>query len=100
MFPVDPTGAAVSKASVILTGTSLIGAKSLETDSSGYYHFANLPPGVYAVSVKAATFSELKREGITMYDTFLLFILHSSFRDSLYRRDLGIELSPSAFDLH
>jgi hypothetical protein len=62
----DPSGAVVSKATVELTGTSLIGSKKLETDSSGYYHFANLPPGVYAVSVKALTFSELKREGITI----------------------------------
>jgi hypothetical protein len=56
----------VSKAQVVLTGTTLIGAKSLETDSSGYYRFVNLPPGVYTVTVKAATFSELKREGITI----------------------------------
>ena len=62
----DPSGAVVAKAKVDLTGTSLVGTKSLETDSSGYYRFANLPPGVYTVSVKAAGFSELKREGITI----------------------------------
>jgi len=62
----DPSGAVVPKASVTVTGTTLVGAKSLETDSSGYYRFANLPPGVYTVTVKAAGFSELKREGITI----------------------------------
>jgi hypothetical protein len=62
----DPSGAVVSKAEVVLTGSSLVGAKSLETDSSGYYRFANLPPGVYVVTVKASGFSELKREGITI----------------------------------
>jgi len=62
----DPSGAVVSKAQVVLTGTTLIGAKSLETDNSGYYRFVNLPPGVYTVTVKASTFSELKREGITI----------------------------------
>ena len=62
----DPSGAVVAKASVVLTGNSLGGAKSLETDGSGYYRFANLPPGVYTVTVKAAGFSELKREGITV----------------------------------
>ena len=62
----DPSGAVVAKAHVVLTGTTLIGAKSLDTDNSGQYHFVNLPPGVYAVTVKAATFSELKREGITI----------------------------------
>src|SRR5690242_8178092 len=62
----DPSGAVVSKASVVLTGNSLGGEKRLETDSSGYYRFANLPPGVYIVIVKASGFSELKRGGITV----------------------------------
>src|SRR5258706_2448601 len=62
----DPSGAVVGNAAVELTGTSLVGKKSLTTDNSGYYRFANLPPGTYAISVKAAGFSELKREGITI----------------------------------
>jgi Carboxypeptidase regulatory-like domain len=60
----DPSGAVVSKASVVVTGSALGGEKSLVTDSSGYYRFANLPPGTYTVAVKASGFSELKREGI------------------------------------
>lgn len=62
----DPSGAVVSKATVELTGTSLVGKKTLTTDNSGYYRFANLPPGSYTVTVKAAGFSELKREGIVL----------------------------------
>jgi hypothetical protein len=62
----DPTGALVSNAKVELTGTSLVGKKEASTDSAGYYRFANLPPGTYAISVKAAGFSELKREGIVI----------------------------------
>src|SRR5271163_1092067 len=62
----DSSGAVVPKASVVLTGTSLGGAKNLETDGSGYYRFANLPPGTYTVVVKVAGFSELKRDGITI----------------------------------
>jgi len=62
----DPSGAVVSKAKVELTGTAQAGEKSLETDNSGYYRFANLAPGLYTVTVKAAGFSELKREGITI----------------------------------
>src|ERR1700722_11699580 len=60
----DPSGAVVGNAAVELTGSSLEGKKTLTTDSSGYYRFANLPPGSYTVTVKAAGFSELKREGI------------------------------------
>jgi carboxypeptidase family protein len=62
----DPSGAVVSKATVELTSNALAGSKKLETDNSGYYRFANLPPGVYTVTVKASGFSELKREGITI----------------------------------
>jgi hypothetical protein len=62
----DPSGAVVSKATVVVTGSALGGEKSLVTDSSGYYRFANLPPGTYTVAVKASGFSELKREGIVV----------------------------------
>jgi hypothetical protein len=62
----DPSGAVVSNATVELSGTTLLGKKSLTTDGSGYYRFANLPPGTYTVTVKAATFSELKREGVVI----------------------------------
>ena len=62
----DPSGAVVSKATVELTSNALVGKKELTTDSSGSYHFANLPPGVYTLSVKASGFSELKREGVAV----------------------------------
>jgi hypothetical protein len=62
----DPSGALVPKAEVVLKGTSLVGSKNLETDSTGYYRFANLPPGIYTIVVKAAGFSELKREGVVI----------------------------------
>jgi Carboxypeptidase regulatory-like domain len=62
----DPSGAVISKAQVELTGAALAGKKSLETDNSGYYRFANLPPGTYMVTAKAGGFSELKREGVTI----------------------------------
>jgi hypothetical protein len=62
----DPSGAVVGNATVELTGTSLVGRKTVNTDSSGYYRFANLPPSTYTVTVKAAGFSELKREGVAI----------------------------------
>jgi hypothetical protein len=61
----DANGAVLPKASVELTGSSLVGgAKKLATDATGYYRFANLPPGTYTVTVKMSGFATLKREGI------------------------------------
>jgi hypothetical protein len=62
----DPSGAVVPKAHLEVTGTTLVGSKAQDTDASGYYRFANLPPGTYTITVKAAGFSELRREGIVV----------------------------------
>jgi hypothetical protein len=60
----DPSGAVVSNAQVELTGSALVGKKEAETDGSGYYRFANLPPGTYALVITAKGFSTMKREGL------------------------------------
>jgi hypothetical protein len=62
----DPTGALVPQANITLTGTNLVGNKSTQTDSSGVYNFANLPPGTYALEVTAKGFSKLERAGIVI----------------------------------
>src|ERR1700682_2449671 len=45
----DPTGAVVPNAQVVVTGSTLIGSKEVNSDGSGYYRFANLPPGAYTI---------------------------------------------------
>jgi hypothetical protein len=62
----DPSGAVVANATVVVTGNTLVGDKTYKTDSNGYYRFANLPPGVYAITVKAEGFSTLKKEGLVL----------------------------------
>ena len=62
----DSTGAVVSGAHVEVKGTALVGSKSLDTDASGYYRFANLPPGTYTVSVSAKGFKMARRENVTL----------------------------------
>jgi hypothetical protein len=58
----DPSGAVVPRAKIVVTASSLVGSKDLETDASGYYRFANLPPGTYTITVTAKGFSTAKRD--------------------------------------
>jgi outer membrane receptor protein involved in Fe transport len=62
----DPSGAVVPGAKISIAGTSLMGNKVLVTDTSGYYHFANLPPGTYSLAVSANGFATTKRDGLTI----------------------------------
>jgi len=58
----DPSGAVVPHAKVSVAGSALVGMKEIETDSNGYYRFANLPPGTYTITVTANGFQTVKRE--------------------------------------
>src|SRR5690348_412933 len=62
----DPSGAVVAKAMVEVTSPALIGVKKLETDASGYYRFANLPPGTYTIITSAPNFRTKKMEGLAL----------------------------------
>jgi len=62
----DPTGAAVPGAIVSVTTPTLVGVKTEQTDSKGNYHFSNLPPGAYVVTVDAKGFKTLKQSGLVI----------------------------------
>ena len=62
----DPTGALVAKAKIEVASPALIGTKRAESDSAGYYRFANLPPGVYSVTVTFTGFRTFKQDGIDL----------------------------------
>ncbi len=61
----DSSGAMIPKASVEVSSPALIGIKSMETDQ-GYFRFANLPPGVYTLTVSAAGFRTVKQQNIVL----------------------------------
>lgn len=62
----DPSGAAVPGAELTLTGTTLVGSKTADTDAKGFYHFVNLPPGTYDIKVSAKGFQALDRANLTV----------------------------------
>jgi Carboxypeptidase regulatory-like domain len=62
----DATGAVLPHAQVIISSPSLVGGKTAETDSKGYYHFSNLPPGPYVITLTAEGFATMKRDGLVI----------------------------------
>ncbi len=60
----DPSGAVVPNATITATTPTLVGVKTTQTDSRGNYHFANLPPGPYTITVQVQGFDTLKRTGL------------------------------------
>ncbi len=62
----DASGAVIGGAHVVVKSPALAGDKSLDTDSTGYYRFANLPPGVYSIQVSSKNFKTVKREGVNL----------------------------------
>ncbi len=62
----ESSGAVVASAQVVVTGSSMIGSKQVVTDNSGYYRFANLPPGTYKIVVTAKGFSTAEQSGLVI----------------------------------
>ncbi len=71
----DPSGASIPHAVVTVTTPTLVGSKANETDSKGNYHFTNLPPGSYVITVDAPGFQSLKETGL------VIEVGHSPTRD-------------------
>lgn len=62
----DASGAVVGGAHVVVRGTTLVGEKALDSEATGYYRFANLPPGTYSLEVSAKGFKTVKRQGLVI----------------------------------
>jgi hypothetical protein len=70
----DPTGASVAGATVTLTETATSTSRSTVTNESGRYIFADVPPGIYDVSVSKTGFRVMKfiKQEVTVGETFAL----------------------------
>jgi len=62
----DPQGAAVSGAAVMLRNTETAVERTATTNEAGLYVFQFLPPGPYALTVRATGFRTSQQTGITL----------------------------------
>jgi hypothetical protein len=60
----DSTGAVIPGAKVTVSTPTLVGTKTFTSDRSGAFHFENLPPGEYTITVEAQGFSTLKQQNV------------------------------------
>ncbi len=62
----DSNGAVVVNANLIVTNIETGASRALKSDESGFYRAPLLPLGSYRVTVEAANFKKLVRDGITL----------------------------------
>jgi len=62
----DPSGRTVAKAAVTITNVGTNFSRALETDEEGRFRGLLLPLGPYKITVKAAGFATLSREGMDL----------------------------------
>ena len=62
----DPSGAAVANAQIVIKNSATGVAKTVTTNTDGFYSAANLLPGEYEVAVSATGFNTEIKKGITI----------------------------------
>ena len=63
---VDPNGAVIPGAEVVLTNTETTVARSTTTNGEGFYRFDAVDLGTYSVTISAASFGKVTKAGITV----------------------------------
>jgi hypothetical protein len=89
----DPSGAVISGATVTLTSPALLGKKAATTDSAGFYHIEQLPPGVYSLTTSAPGFSTSTQQNLRI-ETGALPVVNISLR--VGQAEQTIEVSAEA----
>ncbi len=62
----DPTGAVVPNATVTITNAGTNISQTTTTGSDGSYRFSLVPPGTYAIEIKAANFGGVRVSGVVV----------------------------------
>lgn len=62
----DPSGGSVPNATVTITNAGTGSTQTETTGSDGSYRFSLVPPGAYVITVKAASFAEVRASGIVV----------------------------------
>jgi Carboxypeptidase regulatory-like domain/TonB dependent receptor len=62
----DQTGAAVSKAHIVLTNRATAAQREAEADENGHFHVPDLPPGEYDLKVTSTGFKPLTQTGVVI----------------------------------
>ncbi len=62
----DPTGAAIPNAKVMVANTATGLIRNQQTNETGLYNFSRLPVGNYDLTVEATGFKSAKRTGVTL----------------------------------
>ena len=63
---IDPQGAAVSGASVLIIDEDTGATRTIDTDAEGRYEAANLKPGTYRVEVVTPNFKKFEQTGVVV----------------------------------
>src|SRR2546430_7691725 len=89
----DLSGAVISGATVTVSSVALIGKKTATTDSAGFYHIEQLPPGVYSVTTSAPGFGTETQQNLRI-ETGALPVINIALR--VGQAEQTIEVSAEA----
>src|SRR5438067_3736232 len=96
----DPTDAVIPGATVEITSAALLGKKTVVSDAGGFYHFAQLPPGSYAITVTAPGFAPQTLRNLDV-KTGALPTVNVTLQVGAVQQDVTVEVSaaPEAIDV-
>ncbi len=94
----DKANSALPGATVSLSGSEVMGVNTTKTDEKGFYHFAALLPGDYAIKYQASGFGEEVREGVHVSLGFTATVDVQMAVGSL-TQTVTVEAQTSAIDL-